>query len=74
MKKLAFILIAFVAATLTAFAQHGGKAEPKRIEFAPGRTSTTLSTKLGPHEENGVCLFGKKGAKGDGHKSVNESF
>jgi len=51
----AVCLIAFVSA----FAQHGGKAEPTRIRFAAGKTSATVSGTLRPSEE-AEYVFGAK--------------
>ncbi|MFL6374908.1 MAG: hypothetical protein ACJ73D_09595 [Pyrinomonadaceae bacterium] len=64
MKKLVMIasLIASLFA-LPAAAQRGGKAEPKRVEFAYGRTSAPLSAKLGYDEEMEYVFAAKKGQK-----------
>ena len=61
MKKLLSTTIAFVFLATTAFAQLGGKAEPKRIEFERGRVRTTLSAILGPDEEMEYVFAAKKG-------------
>jgi hypothetical protein len=63
MKKLPVILIVSLAAAVTVLAQHGGKAEPKRIEFGAGRTSTILSTTLGADEEMEYVFSAKKGQR-----------
>ncbi len=63
MKKLPFILIVSLATALTVAAQHGGKAQPQRIEFAAGRTSTVLSTTLGNEEEMEYVFSARKGQK-----------
>jgi hypothetical protein len=44
---------------ITAAAQHGGKAEPNRIQFAKGKTSATVSGTLRPSEE-AEYVFGAK--------------
>lgn len=33
------------------FAQHGGKAEPKEIKFAPGKSNATLTGSLANHQQ-----------------------
>jgi hypothetical protein len=47
----------------TAAAQHGGKAEPNRIEFKRGTTSTTLNGSVRGDEEAEYVLSAKKGQK-----------
>jgi hypothetical protein len=44
-----------------AMAQGGGKAEPNRIEFKRGTTSTTISGAVRGNEEAEYVLAGKKG-------------
>jgi len=44
-------------------AQGGGKAEPSRIEFKPGTTSTTISGKVRGTEEAEYVLTAKKGQR-----------
>jgi hypothetical protein len=44
-------------------AQHGGKAEPYRIEFFAGKTSTTLSVSLSRDEEMEYVFAAQKGQK-----------
>ncbi|HXI75103.1 MAG TPA: hypothetical protein VNG94_05920 [Pyrinomonadaceae bacterium] len=46
-----------------AFAQHGGKAEPGRIEFKRGATSTTVSDVVRGDEEAEYVLAAKKGQR-----------
>jgi len=45
------------------FAQHGGKAEPLRIEFKRGSTSTTVSGSVRNDEEYEYVLGAKKGQR-----------
>ena len=63
MKKLLLIAIISLTVATAAFAQHGGKAEPNRINFAPGHTSTVLSSTLGRDEEMEYVFSAKKGQK-----------
>jgi hypothetical protein len=51
------------AATTPIFAQHGGKAEPNRIEFKRGTTSTTVSGSVRNDEEYEYVLGAKKGQR-----------
>ncbi len=46
-----------------AFAQHGGKAEPMRIEFKRGTTSTTINGTVRGSEEAEYVLAAKKGQR-----------
>ncbi|HTH50340.1 MAG TPA: hypothetical protein VL501_00305 [Pyrinomonadaceae bacterium] len=63
MKRL-FVITAIVWCTaVVALAQGGGKAEPKRIEFAPGHTSAVLSATLGHDEEMEYVFYAKAGQK-----------
>ena len=55
----ALILVACTAA----FAQHGGKAEPNRIEFKRGTTSTTISGTVRGDEEAEYLLAARQGQK-----------
>lgn len=54
-----FLLVLFISGA--AFAQHGGKAEPLRIEFKRGTTSTTMSGVVRGDEEAEYVLAAKKG-------------
>jgi hypothetical protein len=47
----------------TALAQHGGKAEPNRIEFKRGTTSTTINGAVGGDEEAEYVLAARQGQK-----------
>src|SRR5438270_8944111 len=66
LRKSAFIcgcfLVLFCAAA-PAFAQHGGKAEPLRIEFKRGTSSTTISGSVRNDEEYEYVLAAKKGQR-----------
>jgi len=55
------LLILF--ACTAAIAQHGGKAEPQRIEFKRGTTSTTVSGVVRGDEEAEYVLSAKKGQR-----------
>ena len=55
---LASLIIPFVA-----MAQHGGKAEPLRIEFKRGATSTTINGAVRGSEEAEYVLAAKKGQR-----------
>src|SRR5439155_26669223 len=55
-------LVLFCAAA-PAFAQHGGKAEPLRIEFKHGTTTTTLNGVVGGDEEAEYVLAARKGQR-----------
>ena len=55
------LLCFFVAAPV--LAQHGGKAEPKRIKFAVGKSSATLTGTLSKDEEMEYVFTASKGQK-----------
>ncbi|MDX6531685.1 MAG: hypothetical protein QOH41_3975 [Blastocatellia bacterium] len=52
-----------VLACAAAMAQHGGKAEPNRIEFKRGTTGTILNGTVRGDEEAEYVLAAKKGQK-----------
>lgn len=52
-----------LCAAAPAFAQHGGKAEPLRIEFRRGTTSTTVSESVRNDEQYEYVLAAKKGQR-----------
>src|SRR5438309_12058937 len=52
-----------ISASPPALAQHGGKAEPNRIEFKRGATSTTVSGVVHGDEEAEYALSAKKGQR-----------
>ena len=56
------LLLLFFASTQST-AQHGGKAEPNRIEFKRGTTSTTISDIVRGSEEAEYVLAAKKGQR-----------
>jgi hypothetical protein len=65
-RKSAFIcgFALFLLCTATPeFAQHGGKAEPLRIEFKRGTNSTTISGSVRNDEEYEYVLAAKKGQR-----------
>src|SRR4051794_32063597 len=66
LRKSAFIcgcllFLSFTAAP--AFPQHGGKAEPLRIEFKRGASSTTVSGSVRQDEQYEYVLGAKKGQR-----------
>src|SRR5205823_419998 len=66
LRKSAFICGCFIVlfcAAAPAFAQHGGKAEPLRIEFKRGTSSTTVSGSVRNDEEYEYVLGAKKGQR-----------
>ena len=66
LRKSAFICGCFAFLLFTAapaFAQHGGKAEPQRIEFKRGATSTTVSGSVRNDEQYEFVLGAKKGQR-----------
>ena len=56
-----FVFLLFAAVPV--FAQHGGKAEPLRIEFKRGATSTAISDVVHGSEEAEYVLSAKKGQR-----------
>ena len=56
-----FFLLVVTAATTAA--QHGGKAEPNRIEFKRGATSTTVAGTVRGDEEAEYVLSAKQGQR-----------
>ena len=54
-------LIFTLSACSVSMAQHGGKAEPNRIEFKRGTNSTTISGSVRGGEEVEYVLAAKKG-------------
>src|SRR6185436_17767800 len=66
LRKSAFICGGFAFLLFTAapaFAQHGGKAEPQRIEFKRGATSTRVSGSVRNDEQYEFVLGAKKGQR-----------
>ncbi|MEP7074414.1 MAG: hypothetical protein ABI878_01280 [Acidobacteriota bacterium] len=61
--KLVSALFLLVFAVVPASSQNGGKAEPKRIEFARGRSSVVLSESLSNGSEMEYVFAAKKGQK-----------
>jgi hypothetical protein len=60
MKAVPAIWMVFFTATV-GFAQNGGKAEPKRIEFSSGSSSVVLSGSLTNHSEMEYVFSARKG-------------
>src|SRR5881394_2182846 len=66
LRKSAFICGCFAFLLFTAapaFGQHGGKAEPQRIEFKRGATSTSLRGSVRNDEQYEYVLAAKKGQR-----------
>lgn len=61
--KAIFLFILFIFASIQAFAQHGGKAEPNRVKFAPHSSSATLIGTLSNDEEMEFVFGARKGQK-----------
>ncbi|HKP36934.1 MAG TPA: hypothetical protein VJT71_08745 [Pyrinomonadaceae bacterium] len=57
------ILTLILVALTGAFAQHGGKAEPGRIEFKRGASSTTISGTVRNSEEAEYVVAARQGQK-----------
>src|SRR5437660_5012278 len=57
------VLLVSLFACAAAIAQRGGKAEPKRIEFKRGATSTIISGTVRGDEEAEYVLAAKKGQR-----------
>src|SRR5260370_14647793 len=57
------VLLLMLSACSISLAQGGGKAEPLRIEFKRGTTSTTINSKIRGTEEAEYVLAAKKGQK-----------
>jgi len=57
------MLVASLIIPFLAMAQHGGKAEPLRIEFKRGATSTTIEGMVRGSEEAEYVLAAKKGQR-----------
>jgi hypothetical protein len=57
------VSVFLVFAAALAFAQHGGKAEPLRIEFKRGTTSTNVSGSVRNDEQYEYVLGAKKGQR-----------
>ncbi len=57
------ILLAMTALPISLLAQHGGKAEPLRVEFKSGTNSATLTGKVKDQEEAEYSFVAKKGQK-----------
>jgi hypothetical protein len=49
--KLSMAVVILLAGAVAVFAQHGGKAEPNKIEFAAGKSGATLTGSLANHQE-----------------------
>lgn len=64
MKRVSFLLvIAFFAFAVSTFAQGGGKAEPNRIKFAKGKSSTVITGRLKGDSQYEFVFGARKGQK-----------
>ena len=54
-------MVILTAGAVGVFAQHGGKAEPKEIKFAAGKSSATLTGSLANHQEMEYSFSAKAG-------------
>jgi hypothetical protein len=61
--QLWFCLLLFLTLSSVVNAQRGGKAEPLRIEFKRGTTSTTISDSIRNSEEAEYVLSARQGQK-----------
>jgi hypothetical protein len=63
--KISLALLAAISflCVVDAMAQHGGKAEPNRIKFGKGRSSTTLTARLSNGQEMEYVFGAQKGQK-----------
>ncbi len=62
MKRVSFLLvIAFFALAVSSFAQGGGNAEPGRVKFSKGKSSTVLTGTLSGDQEQEFVFGAKKG-------------
>lgn len=55
--------IVFSAVAVVSFAQHGGKAEPMRIQFKAGTTSQTINGRVNGSEEAEYVIEARKGQR-----------
>ena len=64
MKRVSFlVVIAFFVLAVSSFAQGGGKAEPNRIKFAKGKSSTVLTGSLKGDSQYEFVFGARKGQK-----------
>lgn len=61
MKKSVFSLLLVLACAATSALAQGGKAEPKRIQFAPGKSSAKLAGRLSNAQEMDYIFTAGKG-------------
>ncbi len=63
MKRVSFLLVLtfFAFATVSTFAQYGGKAEPGRVKFAKGKSSAVLTGTLSGDQEQEFVFGARKG-------------
>ncbi|MBP7415084.1 MAG: hypothetical protein WBC19_06990 [Pyrinomonadaceae bacterium] len=62
MKRVSFLLvITFFALAVSSFAQGGGKAEPGRVKFAKGKSSTVLTGTLSGDQEQEFIFGARQG-------------
>ena len=67
MRKLLYSVVTTILLLLVyapaALSQGGGKAEPRRIQFARGTTRTTINERIKNHEEAEYVIAAKKGQR-----------
>ncbi len=61
--KRACVIVLVAAMPISLLAQHGGKAEPLRIEFKPGANTASQTGRIKDQEEAEYSLIAKKGQK-----------
>ncbi|MEP7212642.1 MAG: hypothetical protein ABI791_06185 [Acidobacteriota bacterium] len=74
MKRFVVFTAVILFFALDAYAQNGGKAEPKRISFAPGAVETVLRGSLENGEEMEYVFAARKGQSVTVRNSVNSMF
>ena len=72
--KAIFLFILFIFASIPSVAQHGGKAEPNRIKFAPHSLNATLIGTLSNDEEMEFAFGARKGQKVTIRNTKNSLF
>lgn len=62
-KRSVLLVIALFTFAASAFAQGGGKAEPKRVKFGKGKSMATLTGTLSGDQEQEFVFGARKGQK-----------
>src|SRR3954470_1666873 len=63
LRQTSFVVAVVLSMIIVAYGQGGGKAEPLRIEFKRGATTTTINEKVKDSEEAEYVLAAKKGQR-----------